>query len=300
MDISSREKEIYKVTLVGSVVNVLLTAIKFLAGIFGKSSAMIADAVHSLSDLVTDFIVIIFVRLSSKPEDSDHTYGHGKYETFASLIVGVMLAIVGIGIFYESVVKIIAVIHGEELPGPNYWALGAAILSIVSKEVLYRYTVKSSRKLDSPALEANAWHHRSDALTSLATLAGIAGAMWFGRKGRILDPLAAAIVSAFIVQASWSMMKPSIGQLLDKAVPDNILKQIEALIIAVPGVDSFHHLRTRYIGNKMSIEMHIKMDGDMKLREAHDVATTVEQRLREFFGKGIYINIHMEPTGKRI
>ncbi len=300
MDISSREKEIYKVTLVGSVVNVLLTAIKFLAGIFGKSSAMIADAVHSLSDLVTDFIVIIFVRLSSKPEDSDHTYGHGKYETFASLMVGVMLAIVGIGIFYESVVKIIAVIHGEELPGPNYWALGAAILSIVSKEVLYRYTVKSSRKLDSPALEANAWHHRSDALTSLATLAGIAGAMWFGRKGRILDPLAAAIVSAFIVQASWSMMKPSIGQLLDKAVPDNILKQIEALIIAVPGVDSFHHLRTRYIGNKMSIEMHIKMDGDMKLREAHDVATAVEQRLREFFGKGIYINIHMEPTGKRI
>lgn len=291
----SREREICRVTLVGSVVNVALLIFKFVAGIVGHSSAMIADAFHSLSDFLSDVIVIVFVRLAGKPEDADHSYGHGKYETLASVIVGILLCIVGFGLLVGGIDKIIEFFKGKPLEAPNYWALAAAVLSILLKEALYRYTVRYGKKLDSPALTANAWHHRSDALTSIAALAGIGGAMAFGSGWTVLDPLAAAVVSLFIIKASYSLMKPGLDELLEKALPEKECDEIEAIISSTPGVMAYHRLRTRRVGHHRAIEMHVKMSPDISLMKAHEIATEVEKRIKNRFGSETHVGIHMEP-----
>ena len=190
-DAALRRREIYKVTLAGSVVNIVLTLCKFAAGILGRSAAMVADAVHSLSDLATDVIVLVFVRISGKPEDKGHDYGHGKYETFATLLIGVALLVVGIGILWSGGERIYAFFRGETLGEPGWIALAAALVSIVSKEVLFQYTRKVGRKYDSPSVIANAWHHRSDAFSSIGTAAGIGGAILLGEDWRVLDPCGA-------------------------------------------------------------------------------------------------------------
>lgn len=293
-----REKEIYRVTLAGSVVNLLLLAFKFVAGFVGHSSAMIADAVHSLSDFITDVIVIVFVRIAGKPVDEDHEYGHGKYETLASVIVGIMLAVVGVGLAVNGVEKTIAFFKGEALESPGVIALVAALLSIFAKEVLYQYTVIRGRKLNSPALVANAWHHRSDAMTSIATLIGIGGAMLLGQRWNVLDPLAAVVVSVFILKAAFSLMEPGVDELLEKSLPDKDKNEIAAIMTATPGVVAFHRLRTRRIGSKVAIDAHVKMDGSLSLRQAHDIASEIERSLKQRFGPDTYIGIHMEPADK--
>ena len=256
-----REKEIYRVTLAGSVVNLLLLAFKFVAGFVGHSSAMIADAVHSLSDFITDVIVIVFVRIAGKPVDEDHEYGHGKYETLASVIVGIMLAVVGVGLAVNGVEKTIAFFKGEPLV-------------------------------------ANAWHHRSDAMTSIATLIGIGGAMLLGQRWNVLDPLAAVVVSVFILKAAFSLMKPGVDELLEKSLPDKDKNEIAAIMTAAPGVVAFHRLRTRRIGSKVAIDAHVKMDGSLSLRQAHDIASEIERSLKQRFGPDTYIGIHMEPADR--
>lgn len=296
--IKNREKEIYKVTLTGSVVNLLLLAFKFVAGFVGHSSAMIADAVHSLSDFITDVIVIVFVRIAGKPVDEDHEYGHGKYETLASVIVGIMLAVVGVGLAVNGVEKTIAFFKGEPLESPGMIALVAALLSIFAKEVLYQYTVIRGRKLNSPALVANAWHHRSDAMTSIATLIGIGGAMLLGQRWNVLDPLAAVVVSVFILKAAFSLMKPGVDELLEKSLPDKDKNEIAAIMTATPGVVAFHRLRTRHIGSKVAIDAHVKMGGSLSLRQAHDIASEIERSLKQRFGPDTYIGIHMEPADR--
>lgn len=295
---NDREKQIYKVTLTGSVVNFGLLVFKFFAGIVGHSSAMIADAVHSLSDFVTDIVVIIFVKIAGKPEDSDHNYGHGKYETLASVIVGLMLGIVGIGLAYNGVVHTVGFFRGQELEAPNWWALSAALISIVLKEWLFRYTIRTGKKLDSAALRANAWHHRSDALTSIATLIGVAGAMLLGARWRVLDPLAAVVVSGFIIKAAWSLMKPGLDELLEKSLPDSENHNLASIITSTPGVVAFHHLRTRRIGGHRAIEAHVKMPSDFTLARAHDVATQIEKRIKQTYGPETHVGIHMEPIAK--
>lgn len=285
-------------TLAGSVVNLLLLAFKFVAGFVGHSSAMIADAVHSLSDFITDVIVIVFVRIAGKPVDEDHEYGHGKYETLASVIVGIMLAVVGVGLAVNGVEKTIAFFKGEALESPGVIALVAALLSIFAKEVLYQYTVIRGRKLNSPALVANAWHHRSDAMTSIATLIGIGGAMLLGQRWNVLDPLAAVVVSVFILKAAFSLMKPGVDELLEKSLPDKDKNEIAAIMTATPGVVAFHRLRTRRIGSKVAIDAHVKMDGSLSLRQAHDIASEIERSLKQRFGPDTYIGIHMEPADR--
>jgi len=291
----NREKKIYKVTLLGSVVNVALLVFKFVAGIIGHSSAMIADAFHSLSDFLSDIIVIIFVRIAGKPEDDDHAYGHGKYETLASVIVGILLCIVGFGLMVGGIDKTIASFNGMRLESPNNWALAAAILSIVLKEVLYRYTVRYGKKLDSSALIANAWHHRSDAMTSIAALIGIGGAMLLGDRWTVLDPLAAVVVSIVIIKASYSLMKPGLDELLEKALPENEREDIKSIISSTPGVSDYHNLRTRKVGPNRAIEVHLKMSPEISLMYAHEIATEVENRIKNRFGADTYIGIHMEP-----
>ena len=292
---ASREREIYKVTIVGSVVNFVLLLFKFFAGIVGHSAAMLADAVHSLSDFVTDIIVLVFVRISSKPEDEGHDYGHGKYETLATAIIGLCLFVVGLGILWNGVQSIWQVVQGNVLPEPGMLALWAALISVVSKEALYQYTALRGRKLNSQAVVANAWHHRSDAFSSIGTMAGIGGAILLGDEWRVLDPIAAVIVSFFILKVSVKLLVPSMNELLEKSLPIEEENRINEIVLSYPGVTAPHHLRTRRIGNNRSIDLHIRMDGKLTLEEAHRRATLIEQRLREEFGKGTYISIHVEP-----
>lgn len=294
-DNTSREKEIYKVTLCGGAVNLLLLVFKFVAGVTAHSSAMIADAVHSLSDFVTDIVVIAFVRISGKPQDEDHEYGHGKYETFATALIGAALLIVGVGIFADSASGIVGFMRGERLEAPGMLAFVAALVSVLSKEAVYRYTVIQGRRLNSKAVIANAWHHRSDALSSVGTMAGIGGAIFLGDTWRVLDPLAALVVSLFIIRVAWQLVKPSIDELLEKSLPKDMEDSITAVILSFKGVRSPHHLRTRYIGNTIAIEVHIRLDGSMTLNEAHDITKGIEAALKEKFGERTHIGIHMEP-----
>lgn len=292
---SAREKGIYKITIIGSVVNFLLLVFKFIAGILGHSAAMLADAVHSLSDFVTDIIVIVFVRISNKPKDKGHDYGHGKYETLATAIIGLVLMCVGFGVFWNGASTIYDFLHGKQLEAPGMLALVAAIVSIVFKEVLYRYTVIKGKKLNSKAVIANAWHHRSDAFSSIGTAVGIGGAILLGDRWRVLDPIAAVVVSFFIIKVSIQLLIPCVDELLEKSLPDDVEREIEQTVLSFPGVSQPHNLRTRRIGNHYAIEVHVRMGGNITLKEAHQVATAIEAKLREQFGTDTHIGIHVEP-----
>ena len=293
---SSREKGIYKVTIVGSIVNFLLLVFKFFAGIAGHSAAMLADAVHSLSDFITDIVVIVFVRIAGKPEDKGHDYGHGKYETLATAIIGLLLLCVGFGIFWNGASSIYTFLRGGQLESPGVVALVAALVSIVSKEILYQYTVIQGKKLNSQAVIANAWHHRSDALSSIGTAIGIGGAILLGDHWRVLDPVAAVVVSFFIMKVSVRLLIPCVDELLEKSLREDVEKEIEQTVLSFPGVSQPHHLRTRRIGNYYAIELHVRMDGKITLEEAHSTATAIENKLKEMFGKGTHVGIHVEPT----
>ena len=290
-----RNKEIYKVTLVGGVVNVILLLFKFVAGILGHSAAMVADAVHSLSDFVTDVIVIVFVHISGKPKDKSHDYGHGKYETLAMTIIGVALLAVAIGIVYGGVTKIINWLNGEELQAPGMLALWAALLSVVLKEGVYRYSMIEARKLQSQAVEANAWHHRSDALSSIGTAIGIGVAIFLGQRWTVLDPVASVIVGLFIVKVAIFLLRDGIGDLMEQSLPDEVEAEILQLAASVDGVCNPHSLCTRRIGNHYAIELHILMDGNITLCEAHDKASEVEDLLRQHYGNETHIAVHVEP-----
>lgn len=273
----------------------MLTAFKFIAAIVGGSVAMMADAVHSLSDLLTDFIVLIFVRISGKPEDCDHHYGHGKYETLATTIVGLLLLVVGGMLLAGGVEKIVAVCRGAVLAVPGGIALVAAIVSIISKELIYHITKRVGKQVQSDAVVANAWHHRTDALSSIGTGLGIGGALLLGPRWAILDPIAAVVVSVFIVAAAAKLLQGAINQLLEKSIPEEDQKKIEAIIAEDPEVCELHHLRTRYIGTRIAIEMHLRMPGNTPLTVAHEHSMMAERRLRDAFGEGTIINIHIEP-----
>jgi cation diffusion facilitator family transporter len=290
-----RSKEIYKVTLVGGAVNVILLLFKFVAGIVGHSAAMVADAVHSLSDFVTDVIVLIFVRISGKPEDKDHEYGHAKYETLAMTIIGVALLLVAVGIVYSGLTKIIAWAQGEVLKAPGLMALWAALLSVVLKEAVYHYSMVEARKLNSQAVEANAWHHRSDALSSVGTAIGIGGAIFLGQRWAVLDPVASTVVGVLIIKVSVELLRNGIGDLMEHSLPEEVENEILQLAASVPGVVEPHELRTRRLGNHYAIELHILMDGNITLCEAHEKASEVEDLLRAHYGPETHIAVHVEP-----
>lgn len=290
-----RTKEIYKVTLVGGAVNVILLLFKFVAGIVGHSAAMVADAVHSLSDFLTDIIVIIFVRISAKPQDKSHDYGHGKYETLAMTLIGGALLVVALGILYSGTTKIMAWMNGEQLEAPGMLALWAALLSIVLKETVYRYSMVKARQLNSQAVEANAWHHRSDALSSIGTAIGIGGAIFLGQRWTVLDPLASVIVGLFIVKVAVELLRNGIGNLMEQSLPEAVEEEILRLVEALPGEIRPHDLRTRRIGNHYAIELHILMDGQITLNEAHDKASEVERLLRQRYGEETHVAVHVEP-----
>ena len=293
-----REDEIARVTLTGSVVNLLLVGLKAVAGLVGHSAAMISDAVHSLSDFVTDIVVLVFVRVSARPQDEDHDYGHGKYETLATLFIGLALAAAAVGIVVSGAGKLARWLQGEDLPAPGQIALWAALGSIVAKELLFQYTRIKGKHLDSKALEANAWHHRSDALSSVGTAIGIGGAILLGSRWTVLDPLASIVVGAMLVKVAWDLLGPSFGELTDSSLPADMEQEMLDIIRGVPGVEDPHNLRTRRIGNRIAAEVHIRLDGALPLSEAHEKATEVERRFKERFGAQSHVIVHMEPNHK--
>ena len=288
----TREKEIIRITLWGSVVNVALTALKFVAGIIGCSAAMIADAVHSLSDLLTDFVVLRFVKISSRPADSEHPYGIVLNEPS---VVAIALLVAGGVLAAEGVQKIVSAQHGAELVMPGRIALWAALISIAAKEIIYWLTVHVSRRVNSPALEANAWHHRTDALSSVATAVGIGGALLFGGQWAILDPIAAVLVSIFIIVTAGKLLHEAVQDLMEKRLPEEVEQQIREIVAQDSEMSEMHHLRTRRVGNVYSIEMHLRMHGNVSLYEAHRHSVLLEQKLRERFGAATMITIHLEP-----
>ena len=290
-----REDGIARVTLVGSVVNLLLVGLKAVAGVAGHSAAMVSDAVHSLSDFVTDIVVLVFVRVSARPQDEDHDYGHGKYETLATLFIGLALAAAAVGIVVSGAGKLARWLQGEDLPAPGKVALVAALVSIAVKELLFQYTRLKGKHLQSKALEANAWHHRSDALSSVGTAIGIGGALLLGNRWTVLDPLASIVVGAMLVKVAWDLLGPSFGELTDSSLPVETEEEMLEIIRGVPGVEDPHNLRTRRIGNRIAAEVHIRLDGGLSLSEAHEKASEVERRFKDRFGAQSHIIVHMEP-----
>ncbi|MDD2419907.1 MAG: cation diffusion facilitator family transporter [Bacteroidales bacterium] len=290
-----RSKIAKKVTFYGFIVNVALSGAKLIAGILGQSSAMIADAVHSISDFATDIVVIAFVNISGKESDESHKYGHGKFETFATLIISLVLIGVAAGILLNGVKNIMASLRGNLLPQPGIIAFWAALVSVIVKELLYRYTIKEGKKIKSNALIANGWHHRSDAFSSLGTALGIAGAIFLGENWRVLDPIAGVIVSLFIFKVAYDLAMPSIKELLDASLPADVVEQIEDILTNHPEIQLYHHLRTRKIGSVYAIDVHIKLDKTITFVRSHDIATEIEIELRNHFGKETQIIIHTEP-----
>lgn len=294
----TRDQRIYRVTLMGSVVNFILLIIKFAAGILGHSAAMIADAIHSLSDFLTDIVVIIFVRISSKPADENHDYGHGKYETIATSVIVMVLLIVAITIGWNGIEKIVMFAQGDEIQSPELIALVAAIASISLKEWIFRMTRKVAIEIDSQALEANAWHHRSDALSSIGTAIGIGGAVLLGNGWAILDPIAAVIVSILIIGTALRLLRQASGELLEESLPKETVDRIMSIVYQDTLVSDIHNLHTRRIGSRIAIEMHLRLPGSITIEEAHIHASAIERKLREEFGQSTHIMLHIEPVKK--
>lgn len=284
------------VTKVGIVANIFLVLVKFAAGIWGHSSAIIADAVHSLSDFASDILVIAGIRLAEKPADKTHRYGHGKFETLSAILLSFLLIFTGLGIFAAGADKIIKVIKGTALPEPGWVAVYAAFFSIVIKELLYHYTIKVGRKINSQSVIANAVHHRSDSLSSFGALFGVGGAVILGENWRVLDPAAAIIVSFFIIRVSITILKQSMNELLEASLGEEVENEILQIAAAVPGVIDPHNLKTRSIGSYIGLDIHITVAHSLNIKEAHDISLAVEDKLKEKFGDSSIITIHVDPT----
>lgn len=282
-------------TVLGAVVNVVLTIGKIVAGVVGRSAAMVADGIHSLSDLLSDVVVIVFTHLSSKGKDKEHSFGHGKFETLATLIISVILVAVGASLMSSGVKSIIDVLGGGVIPEPSYIALVAAAISIVSKEWIYRVTVKVGKRVGSTVVIANAWHHRSDALSSIGSLVGIGGAILLGDKWTLLDPLASCVISVAIIVVAVKMALPSLAELLETALPPEVEEEIVRIASAVEGVRDVHELKTRRNGMSYIIDAHIVVSPDISIVEAHEIATAVEEALCARYGRETQLSIHVEP-----
>lgn len=291
----TREKTISRVTIWGAVGNLVLTGFKLVAGFVGHSSAMIADAIHSLSDLISDVVVLVMVKVSSKGVDQNHDFGHGKFETLATVLVSLMLLVVGGELMAGGIEKIRLVWQGGEVASPGSIALWAAIVSIIVKEALYQWTAIVGKRVNSPAMISNAWHHRTDALSSIGSALGIGGAMLLGGKWTILDPIVGCIISIFIIVVAVKMVLPALHELTEGSLPKEMKEKIKSLILSVEGVDNVHDLRTRRNGPSVIISAHIVVDPQMTVENAHTLTELAEEAVRKEFGNETQINIHVEP-----
>jgi cation diffusion facilitator family transporter len=256
-----REKYVRRVTWIGLFVNIFLSGLKFVAGFFGRSQALIADAIHSLTDTTTDIAVIAGSHYWDRPPDEDHPYGHRRLETLVSVFIGIMLAAAGAGIGWQA----LATLHEKHGEPPGWIAVLAALVSIVAKEIIYRWTAAAGRRIKSPALAANAWHHRTDAISSLPVLVAVGGAKIFP-SWSFLDHVGAAVVSIFILHAAWKIVWPGISELIDVGAPKEIQKHIYKVASKNNRVKEVHKIRTRYISTSIQVDLHIVVDGEISVR----------------------------------
>jgi len=293
---SCRQTELSRVTIWGAVINMALSALKLVAGIFGRSSAMIADAVHSLSDLVSDLIVLVMINISARGRDNGHDYGHGKFETLATFFASLLLIGVAIKLMQHGIADIRSVLSGEDLEAPSGFAAAIALLSVAVKEILYQWTIRVGRRFSCETLAANAWHHRTDALSSVGALIGIGGAILLGGKWILLDPLVSCIISVVIFVVAVKMSIPALLELTDASLPDETENEITRIISAVEGVSDVHDLKTRRLGPQIIIDVHIVVAPEMTVAKSHDVTIEAEEKIREKFGLETQISIHVEPS----
>ena len=293
-DTLTRNRAEKRCTLVGMTSDVCLSALKIATGIVGHSSAILADGIHSISDTVTDALVYAMVRLSGKGSDERYRYGRGKYETLAAFLISIILVVVALGLMVEGVKDVWAALQGETLERPHNIALIVGIIAVIVKESLYHYTRLTGRKTQSSALKAYAWHHRADALSTAATLLGVAGAMFLGERWRVLDPLAAIAVSVLILVLAYRLGKPAVEELLEVSLPQEEQDKIADIVNGTEGVRAFHNLRTRRNGNLRVVDIHVKVDGALSVNESHDITRKIEHQLSEALGE-VMTNIHVEP-----
>ena len=293
---SSQKKSIHHgpairfVTWVGLIANIVLVGLKFFAGVVGYSQALVADAVHSLSDTISDLAIIIGSYFWTKPADSDHPYGHGRIETVVTLFVGTMLLLAGVGIIRGAVLSLNE--NGEHRPG--FVALIAALISVVIKEFLYRWTKKEGERVNSPALIANAWHHRSDAFSSVPALIAVLGT-FLAPEWVFLDQLGALIVSLFIMHAAYQILQPGLMELTDSSASPEVCNEIKKIAESVSGVLQVHGLRTRFIGTRLHVDLHAVVDGVLTVRGGHDIAMAIR---RNVVAAGLDVDdvvVHIEP-----
>lgn len=294
---SNRADRATRVTWLSIILNTLLMCAKLFVGIVANSGAVIADALHSASDFITDFTVMVGMRLAKKPQDDDHPYGHGKYETLAAVIVGIFLCGIGLLIAYSSGETIVKAIAFNEYPEqPELLALWISIISIILKEGLFQITIHVATQTKSTALTANAWHHRSDALTSIATAVGVGIAALLGGKWILLDPVAAAIVGIILLKIAWTIVCESLDHLLEHGMTPEENKQILDILHTDAELTEPHHIRARRVGTVAVIELHFRVSPKMTVYESHLIASRVEERLCEVFGTDAIVTIHVEPA----
>jgi cation diffusion facilitator family transporter len=282
--------EVRKVSWVGLVSGLGLTAVKLAAGLLARSQALVADAVHSLSDTSTDVAILVGVRYWSAPADKDHPYGHQRIETLVTIFIGLLVGGVAVALAYNA----LNTLRGGKYTQPGWAAFGAAVVSIVVKEVLYRWTAKVGKRVKSSAVVANAWHHRSDALSSIPVALAVAGAA-ISPSWSFLDPLGAVLVSVFVLIAAWRILRPALGQMVDVGAPEHVVRELKRLAAETKGVKGVHALRTRYLGSGLQADLHVTVDGGLTVQEGHDISEDVKQRLVEHGPDVLDVVVHLEP-----
>lgn len=291
----NREAAIRKVTWIGLFANVLLAGFKFLAGIIGSSQALVADAIHSLTDLTTDIAVIAGSHYWSRPPDESHPYGHQRMETLVTVFIGIVLAVAGVGVGWKA----ISTLHAKHASSPGWVAVLAALISIICKEAIYRWTAMIGRRVKSSALAANAWHHRADAISSVPVLIAVAGARVFP-SWSFLDHVGAAVVSILILYSSIKIMWPGLSELIDVGAPTEIRKRIRASALKNKGVLQVHDIRTRYVSSSIQVDLHIVVDGSITVREGHDIADNVKHRIITEIQEVLDVIVHVDPPERAI
>ncbi len=295
-DLEIRARYARKVILIGLTCNLLLMVFKLTVGIWGKSSALVADAINSLSDSITDGVALFSFYVTGKPKDATHDFGHAKFETLSTLIIGIFLLVAAGFILWSSIGKIVSVVKGIPIERISIIALIPAAFTMAVKESLYIYTNGMAKRLDSSSLKLKAWDHRSDVFLAGGTFLGIAGAVLCGERWRVLDPLTALILGVIILKLAMPLVLESLNELLEASLSEKEEEEILRLIWEIPGIEGIHDLRTRRLGPHIAVSVHIMMKQDMPLSEAHDITMELEKRFKERFGPHSIITVHMEPA----
>jgi len=290
---------IRRITLLGAVINLVLVAFKLVAGIWGHSSVIIADAIHSLSDLITDVAILLGMQFWSRPADQDHPYGHAKIENLVTLFIGAALAAVGIGLLYGAVMSLIDIFNGVEIPSPTWLPLLAALASIAVKEWLYRITIKVGMTVKSSATIANAWHHRSDAMSSIPAAIAIGICLLLGPQFTFLDPVGTVVVAFMIIHVAWKVTQPTFAALLDSGASEAQCQAITETIRSFSQVEDLHKLRTRHVGpSGLALDVHIHVDPNMSVTDAHALSHQIQSKLLQSRENIIDVFVHVEPTAQ--